>query len=265
MSNVETTRPLVRPIETHNSSPSSEDLLTRGAAAWDLSRAATIAILVAPIFVAASGVAAAIAGKEIYKWYTEEDGVAETMQVLLYAASWIMCLAVMRLHAKAGNRLITALYLVLACGLFFLVGEEVSWGQRIFGWGTPEALSAVNKQDETNLHNIYGVGSTFKWVQMLVGAYGTFLPLIFFSGKLLPRYRPIIDAVVPHYTLIVFFLPMFVWRLYRNLAGDPSRYYYLITNYNEVIELILALGFCLFLTFQLRKCRREMGRSVPAR
>jgi hypothetical protein len=38
--------------------------------------------------------------------------------------------------------------------LFFLGGEEISWGQRVFGWGTPAALGRANAQDETNLHNL---------------------------------------------------------------------------------------------------------------
>ena len=33
-------------------------------------------------------------------------------------------------------------------------GEEISWGQRVFGFETPEALKEVNEQDEFNLHNL---------------------------------------------------------------------------------------------------------------
>lgn len=40
----------------------------------------------------------------------------------------------------------------LACVYF--VGEELSWGQRLAGWQTPDALQALNRQGETNLHNI---------------------------------------------------------------------------------------------------------------
>jgi hypothetical protein len=153
---------------------------------------------------------------------------------------------------------------VLCCGLLFLIGEEVSWGQRIFGWETPESVAAVNKQEETNLHNIHGVGSSFKWIQMLVGAYGTILPIVFLRPAFSARFRKLIEAVVPHWTLVPFFMPMFVWKLYRNLSGTPERFYYVITNYNEVIELILAMGFLLFLVFQLRKCRRELVPETAA-
>ncbi|MDR1969904.1 MAG: hypothetical protein LBQ11_00955 [Candidatus Nomurabacteria bacterium] len=38
--------------------------------------------------------------------------------------------------------------------LVAMAGEELSWGQRIFGWSTPESWAAINAQSETNLHNL---------------------------------------------------------------------------------------------------------------
>lgn len=48
--------------------------------------------------------------------------------------------------------MITAIAMVLLLGL--MIGEELSWGQRIFGWGTPSFLAEINSQSEINLHNI---------------------------------------------------------------------------------------------------------------
>jgi hypothetical protein len=45
-------------------------------------------------------------------------------------------------------------YLGLALLFFFGAGEEISWGQRILGFQTPESLSQVNRQEEFNLHNL---------------------------------------------------------------------------------------------------------------
>lgn len=36
----------------------------------------------------------------------------------------------------------------------YFAGEEVSWGQHLFGWQTPEVFQVLNRQQETNLHNI---------------------------------------------------------------------------------------------------------------
>ena len=48
--------------------------------------------------------------------------------------------------------MILAIATVLLLGL--MIGEELSWGQRIFGWSTPSFLAEVNSQSEINLHNI---------------------------------------------------------------------------------------------------------------
>jgi hypothetical protein len=45
-------------------------------------------------------------------------------------------------------------YLALAFLFFVGAGEEISWGQRMLGFGTPEAISQVNRQEEFNLHNL---------------------------------------------------------------------------------------------------------------
>jgi hypothetical protein len=47
------------------------------------------------------------------------------------------------------------LWLGGASVVFFGVGlEEISWGQRIVGWQTPEGFKALNYQQETSLHNL---------------------------------------------------------------------------------------------------------------
>jgi hypothetical protein len=38
--------------------------------------------------------------------------------------------------------------------MFIGAGEEINWGQRIFGFKTPEALNKVNVQGEFSIHNI---------------------------------------------------------------------------------------------------------------
>lgn len=42
---------------------------------------------------------------------------------------------------------------LLVLGCIYYVGEEISWGQHWFGWGTPDSWMGVNDQGETNLHN----------------------------------------------------------------------------------------------------------------
>ena len=41
--------------------------------------------------------------------------------------------------------------------LLFIAGEEISWGQRIFGYSTPDWIVERNLQREFNLHNLHDV------------------------------------------------------------------------------------------------------------
>jgi len=57
-------------------------------------------------------------------------------------------------YAKRKNGLKNGwtLFFLLLC--FFSLGEEVSWGQHFFHYTLPEAVSAVNVQEEFNIHNL---------------------------------------------------------------------------------------------------------------
>jgi len=230
-------------------------LLSDCADAWYWPNWAIIVLWIIPFFVAGLGPLTALMGKPAYKLLTGEDAIAETAQALFYFLAFILSLILMYQRWRGGDRLIGMLFGVLALGLFFLIGEELSWGQRIFDWNTFSSLAEVNKQGETNLHNIYGVGATFKWIQALVAAYGGILPLIVLTIKVPDRYREFTASLIPHYSLVPYFIFLFLWRLYRNLLEAPEEFYFVISEYNEVLELNLAIGFFLFTVFQLRRMK----------
>ena len=86
--------------------------------------------------------------------FNKEDGVLETVPVFfLLGASVLSALIALRI-GRGHPRF--ACHLVLALLFFMMAGEEISWGQRIFGFGTPEVMKEVNVQSETNLHNMFG-------------------------------------------------------------------------------------------------------------
>lgn len=228
-------------------------LISSCAAAWRLSPTMILLILIAPFVFAFASAGVAFLGKEPYKLLTQEDGIAETMQVFFYLITLILGIIVMRRRQQAGHKFVAFLYLGLCFGLGFLIGEELSWGQRIFGWTTAEGFAEINKQGETNLHNVYGVGDTFKWVQLLVGAYGVLLPLITLGWQGPKALRTLLPSVTPHYLLMPYFGAMFLWRLYRNVVPEPTQFYFVISEYNEVVEAILAMGLLLFMVFQIRR------------
>ena len=51
-------------------------------------------------------------------------------------------------------------YILGGMAMVFAAGEEISWGQRIFGFATPDLLMTLNEQKEFTVHNIATSHST---------------------------------------------------------------------------------------------------------
>lgn len=84
----------------------------------------------------------------------EENGPVElgTFLVLLPAIMFGV-MALKKSRILPDKRLAIWLLLV-TLGCVYIAGEEVSWGQQFFHWGTPEYMQEINDQHETNIHNI---------------------------------------------------------------------------------------------------------------
>lgn len=244
-----------RPARRSRLRASARELVDSGARDWR-ARPRTIAALLAfPPVLAVLAVLVAAASKPAYKLLIGEDRIAESIQVILYVGGLVLALSVLRHLLRSGERSVALLYCGLCLGLLFMIGEELSWGQRVFGWETPASLAANNKQEESNLHNVHGVGATFKWVQLLVGAYGALLPLVLLRARIGERARRTLWWLVPPVTLVPYFGALFVWRVFRNLVETPQSIYFAVEEYNEVMELLFAAGGFLFLLYLVRWIR----------
>lgn len=84
-------------------------------------------------------------------WGVLSESLLEDVQVLVLLAGLAFAIRLVRSVESSGWKVYFGL---VAGGLVFLVGEEIAWGQFIFGWKTPESFSAVNVQDQTTLHNL---------------------------------------------------------------------------------------------------------------
>lgn len=89
-----------------------------------------------------------------YESFAAEDGLVEYGTALfLLVASLVLVRNATVLWGRTwrGAALLTLFYALL---FFAASGEEVSWGQRIFGWESGEFFQENNKQFETNFHNL---------------------------------------------------------------------------------------------------------------
>ena len=87
----------------------------------------------------------------------EDGSVEDVSELALLLACGIFAVHFVNGLRRRGSwpqRLDQLVMLGLAAVLFVVAMEEISWGQRLFHFGTPERLSELNWQHEFNLHNI---------------------------------------------------------------------------------------------------------------
>lgn len=165
-----------------------------------------------------------------------EDGIVENLTAAMYFAA-----AAIFVYTCATFRFRNLVHWGYA-GLFFLVGgEEISWGQRIFGIATPEKLRTLNVQGEMNLHNVKGVHGDVRWVGLLVVLIITVvMPLAF---RFVPRARSLARRFhVPVFPLAV--TPIVVIAI--ALMAGPRVLGRTRFGLDEMGEFYLALAFLMF-------------------
>ncbi len=112
--------------------------------------------------------------------FIAEDGIVEAGSaiLLLFSSAYALKLALDSRIIDTDNTVLPKIVLILFALLFFLMaGEEISWGQRIFGLETPAALKEINVQGEINFHNLLGYFFDHIFIASIF-AYGFVLPLL---------------------------------------------------------------------------------------
>ena len=111
---------------------------------------------------------------------------------------------------------------LLALLFFFAFGEEISWGQRIFNFETPDAIKGNNIQEEFNFHNLKGfdgrseddgkdetgIMALFAMHRLFYLAFLTYLLFIPIFYSMNAKFKSFIDKIhlpVPSIMLGVFF------------------------------------------------------------
>jgi hypothetical protein len=102
-----------------------------------------------------TGIIAALVNKTWFEQkYVVEDGFIEDLTLLPLAVLAIASMTYIIRYARKKNVWFILVYLGIATGSVFILGEEISWGQRIFHFKTSEYFEEHNSQDEINIHNL---------------------------------------------------------------------------------------------------------------
>ena len=184
-----------------------------------------------------------------YIWATYEDLVGEWAQTYSFLAAAV--LAIMVALRPTQYRWFFAL-LAVACSYVFL--EEISWGQRIFGFETPEFLKSRNLQGEANIHNLFtGPHKTLLKdlisvaVSIALAGYGLLYPLLQKFGWRIARWFDRIGVAAP---------PLILWPFFTLAAFFELKP--LSFNEAEVAELLIAFALATTALHYLFSTRHEL-------
>ena len=92
-----------------------------------------------------------VAAPETFRNLTLEDYWVEYLTAVWFLLAGFLLFGTAWLEPNIFRR---GVYILGGMAMVFAAGEEISWGQRIFGFATPDFLLPWNYQKEFNVHNI---------------------------------------------------------------------------------------------------------------
>ena len=158
---------------------------------------------------------------------------------------------------------------LLAVVLFVCCGEEASWGQHLFGFETPQVLSGLNAQNETNLHNLWFFhqwrpdGSEKSFFGLLLNMnrlfsifWLTFFVVVPISEAMSQQTRRALlyagIPIPPIWVGCLFLVSFISYKTTAALTADPIRGFPL----DELKETTYAAVFAFFAVYSLATNRR---------
>jgi len=180
-----------------------------------------------------------------------EDGVFEQLQVWFFLVASILFLVASIRSLNSGKRFSFLVFLSLSFGLALVCLEEISWGQRILGFSSPQHFTCHNVQGELTLHNLSVIQPFLHLGYILIGLIGSIGCI---CARVLPGKKWC--SFLPGWYLSSYFFPVFIvylwfefsyhyWRVLNGpLSIDGGGF--LLWRDQELVEAILAFGFFLF-------------------
>ncbi len=183
--------------------------------------------------------------------YVREDGFTETLTVLVFLMSAFLCL---KLSFSIRNRSSKLTYFFLFLIFVFGLGEEISWGQRIFNIQSSEFFIENNAQKETNLHNLKISGVKInklvfgKILGVFLALYFLLFPWLYKKYKKIQNWVSHFQIPVPDLHHIITFTLCFIMV---EFTASSRR--------GELMEVGGALVFLIILLYPLNKDDRDLS------
>ncbi|MBU0982883.1 MAG: hypothetical protein KKA42_03370 [candidate division Zixibacteria bacterium] len=171
-----------------------------------------------------------------------EDRAIEYLTALFCGLSAVGFLVAMNRSRFLKDRKSWTAYIFIlgwAALMFLFMGEEISWGQRLFGFSTPESIAATNTQQEFNIHNLDFVENA---KYRLLSLFMLFTGVLFPAFALMARGREIIRK-------LAFPVMPIAYAAFFVLSYIFGKYYYgilLRDTSSEVREILMSIGMLAF-------------------
>jgi hypothetical protein len=143
--------------------------------------------------------------ESIYSELIDEERPVESIGALALLVSAVFFFLAFRSTPAARDRAgkIRKLALLGLAALFLIgFGEEISWGQRLLGVGTPHEIESASHQGELNFHNLDALHGWFeidRLFQLFWFGFGVLVPLGVAlyapARRLIRRYLPVVPLV----------------------------------------------------------------------
>ena len=170
-----------------------------------------------------------------------EDGVVEYLGALFWGAAAAIC--GYRLLTGQRPRLLLAIWMVLS---FMAMGEEVSWFQRLLGIETPPEIAAINRQGETNLHNLDLPFSSQNAFRAGFIAYFLLLPLLTLAPPI-QRLSARFGYIVPHLSFLLMTWTVIVLSIALDAIGPAVAERVLVETQESYLAFVVLAYVYIYL------------------
>lgn len=196
-----------------------------------------------PLVVFAALLVVSLAWPDFYRAYIlpEGYGFLELGHFLIPFSAFVLSLSLLRLGVVKGSWLLWGLILVFGLGNLYIAGEEHSWGQHFFNWGTPEYWTEINRQAETNLHNVSHWFNQRPRLALEAGILigGIIIPLI--QARTGPFRQPLLALLTPPVQLTAVALVALVVKVINHLGKGEVVEGTLLIRPSEALETFIYL------------------------
>ena len=227
---------------------------------WGVARSVALLASIVPLVGILLLAALFVAWRGAFRLLLDEDGVFEWLQIVCWIGVAIAAAAVATHRWRAGHPWQAGIFGLVTLAMVFVVGEEISWGQRIFGFETPDERIDINLQGEITLHNIGRTLFIFNMVLLATSLYAIVAEPIGRRLNVGRRWAQAEWLFLPPLFLAGAFLTMAGYRITRAWVLTTDSY--ALTQLSEWAELCYAAAVLAFLVLLWRRLARGEPRAA---